>query len=175
MKPDSQDFQDLRRFLALKRHEQPPPGYFEHFSAIVMARIRAGEQAQDSLWERLCVSVPWFQRLWSSLEARPAVAGAFGMAVCALLVAGVSLTDQPDSNALAVLPLGLQQHTLVSAATQATEPGELLERATVAEFSSTDGAAPEQLRASLFRTVRTPQRSWFEGVAEPAVFRPALR
>lgn len=48
--PSPDDFQALRRLLALKRHEKPPPGYFEDFSARVMARIEAEEQVRARSW-----------------------------------------------------------------------------------------------------------------------------
>ena len=33
------DFAEVRRLLILKRHEQPPPGYFHHFSGHVIASL----------------------------------------------------------------------------------------------------------------------------------------
>ena len=41
------EFDALRRLLALKRHEKPPPGFFEDFSARVMSRTDAEEQLRS--------------------------------------------------------------------------------------------------------------------------------
>jgi hypothetical protein len=97
MSQDSQDFTSLRRLLALKRHEQPPPGYFNKFSSQVMARIKAGEGAHDNLFQQLFWEAPWLHRLWAALETKPIMAGAFGAAVCALLVGGVVYSERPDN------------------------------------------------------------------------------
>jgi hypothetical protein len=96
MSRESEDFGSLRRLLALKRHEQPPPGYFEGFSAQVMARIKAGERVDEGVLARLFWEAPWLQRLWAALEAKPALAGAFGAAVCGLLIFGVIYSERID-------------------------------------------------------------------------------
>src|SRR5690349_16496246 len=90
MKPEPENFEQLRRLLVLKRYEQPPPGYFNSFSRQVVARIEAGERGDDAfslgrwLWEGA-----WLQRMWAALETKPALAGAFGVMVCGLLVSAV--------------------------------------------------------------------------------------
>jgi hypothetical protein len=89
MKPDSENFGPLRRLLGLKRHEQPPPGYFNNFSREVIARIKTGEQGL--LGERT-----WLHWLWTVLEAKPVLAGAFGVAVCALLIAGIMNSEEEE-------------------------------------------------------------------------------
>ena len=114
--------QRLRRLLALKRHERPPPGFFDHFSAGVMARIRAGEFASDSLWERICLQNPCLGRLLSFSEL---LAGAAAVAVCGLLVRAFTTPDFPVSVRLApriastahIAPL-----SMVRAATLPTRP-----------------------------------------------------
>ena len=92
-----ENFEQLRRMLALKRHEQPPPGYFDRFPREVLSRIRAGEKGEVA-------SGGFGQWFWSLLEAKPAFAGAFGVAVCAVLVSGIlnseeaGLVSANDSN-----------------------------------------------------------------------------
>src|SRR6185295_5567848 len=104
MNPDSENFEPLRRLLALKRHEQPPPGYFDGFSREVMARIRAGETepsreaSAGSLW----------QRLWTMLEAKPIFAGAFGAGVCAVLISGILNSESAGGMAPNFVPVAAQ-------------------------------------------------------------------
>lgn len=82
MTPDSQDFRQLRQLMALKRHEQPPPGYFNRFSRDVVARIKAGERGESR-------PSGFMERFWALLEAKPIFAGAFGASMCAVLISGL--------------------------------------------------------------------------------------
>ncbi len=85
MSREQENFEQLRRLLSLKRYEQPPPRYFNDFSAQVIARIEAGQRADDApVWEP-----SWLQRFWSALETRPVWAGALGVFICGLLVSGM--------------------------------------------------------------------------------------
>ena len=95
MNENENNFESLRRLLALKRHEVPPPGYFENFSSQVTARIRAGEDRATE--EQQGIELPWFFRLLSAFEAKPAFAGAFASALCLLLVFGIFVAERPDS------------------------------------------------------------------------------
>lgn len=110
MNPDSENFDALRRVLALKRHEQPPPGYFNSFSNQVIARIKAGETAEPaSAISRLFGRAAWWNNLVTLLEAKPAITGAFGAAVCALLISGIVYSENgptPASASLAVPETG---------------------------------------------------------------------
>jgi len=101
MSPIPDDFEQLRRLLALKRHEQPPPGYFHGFSRQVIVRIQAGDlgaPAQASVWSLSGGS--FLQRIWATFDARPVLAGAFGVAVCGFFVVGALMSDN-TSNATA--------------------------------------------------------------------------
>lgn len=85
----------LQKLLALKRHERPPPGYFDAFPGKVLARIQAAERARHA---------PWWQRLLTQLDARPIVACAYGVALGAVLISGfgfVSLSEDAATEPLA--------------------------------------------------------------------------
>ena len=91
------DFEALRRLLALKRLETPPPGYFENFPGAVMARLRAGQSgAQDGVAERLADRLPWLFRIIQALENKPAFATTFASALCLLLLGGIVFAERPE-------------------------------------------------------------------------------
>jgi hypothetical protein len=132
MSPIPDDFEQLRRLLALKRHETPPPGYFHDFSRQVIVRIQAGEigdPEEASGWSFRGGS--FLQRIWATLDARPVLAGAFGVAVCGFFVVGALISDNTSSAIATQLPRRAQLH----------EAGLLWpETKTEGEFPSTDGA-----------------------------------
>jgi hypothetical protein len=84
----SQDFEKLQRLLKLKRHEQPPPRFFNEFSGQVTARLRAGETDRLNTFEDVVAQSPWLQLVWRAIEGRPALSGIFTAGVCGLLLAG---------------------------------------------------------------------------------------
>jgi hypothetical protein len=89
MNPDSENFDSLRQLLALKRHEVPPPGYFNRLPRDIVARIKAGDTGNQ-----LGADLSWFQRLLNVFDVKPIFAGAFGTAVCAFLVSGVITSER---------------------------------------------------------------------------------
>ncbi len=101
MNAEPENFDQLCRLLKLKRHESPPPRYFNDFSRQVIARIRTGSPAgrRESIEDTLSES-PWVRRFWQAIENRPAISGLLTAAACALLVVGVFASDsaQPALN-----------------------------------------------------------------------------
>jgi hypothetical protein len=85
MSENENNFETLRQLLALKRHEIPPPGYFEDFSSGVIARIRASETAQR---------MPWLLRFLQIFESRPAYPVALASSLCVLLLFGIVNVEQ---------------------------------------------------------------------------------
>ena len=76
MNENENNFETLRRLLKLKRHEIPPPGYFNNFSGQVIARIRAGEAGGARIFaERLDAEAPWLASLLRIFETKPGIIG----------------------------------------------------------------------------------------------------
>ena len=88
MNPSPQAFDPLRQLLALKRHDPPPPGYFNHFSDKVIARIETeGLVMRTSLWGRL----------FPDLDAKPVLACVYGLVITGLLVIGLGVSQSLES------------------------------------------------------------------------------
>jgi len=102
MNPNTENFDQLRKLLALKRYELPPPRYFNEFSGRVMARLTEPERHP----------LTWWQRLGFDFDLRPAAMCGLGVVVCGLLsfgVIGAMQMSEPDApavpvNAFAVAP-----------------------------------------------------------------------
>jgi hypothetical protein len=103
-------FRRLRKLLTLKRHEVPPPGYFDNFSREVMARIKAGETGQA---EGLAFEMPWLFRLVQAFEAKPAFAGGFASVLCMVLLAGIVFAERaPEISAQPILQTASSANSL---------------------------------------------------------------
>jgi hypothetical protein len=151
MSPIPDDFEQLRRLLALKRHEQPPPGYFHGFSRQVIVRIKAGElgdPVEVAGWSFGGGSL--LQRIWATLDARPVLAGAFGVAVCGFFVVGALLSDNTGTATAATSETQSQATMLVNA--RMVPP--VWEPKTETEFPSTMGVG--------LPTYQPPANSLFE-------------
>ena len=152
MSSEPENFEALRRLLALKRHEQPPPGYFHDFSRQVISRIQAAEgDGAETFLGRFLARAPWLRHLWSGLEAKPILAGAFGVGVCGLLVAGLVSSEKIDANP-AGLASGESPPTLF-VPTQAT--ASLFQPAS-GDSMPTGSVFTAQSRSSIFDEIRNP-------------------
>lgn len=80
MTPEQHPDSEVQRILALKRHEQPPPAFFQGFSDRVIDRIQtAGPAPRPTLRQRLSVE----------FYGVPIYICAAGILVCGLLAAGL--------------------------------------------------------------------------------------
>lgn len=149
MSPEQENFDGLRRLMALKRHEQPPPGYFDHFSRQVLVRIRTGERGEETgAFGTMFSEAPWLQRILSTLTTNPTFAGAFGLVVCSLLVAGVAYSNNSGG--------GAPQQT-IQELTSESSLGLQLANQSSGFVSSTNGYMPDQPPPSLFDEFRNRQ------------------
>jgi len=89
MHDQPEGFEELRRLLALKRHEVPPPGYFESFSDRVVARVQADSAAS---------SRGVIRRITTLFQARPAISWSFCMASVLVLFAATTLFETEQGN-----------------------------------------------------------------------------
>lgn len=80
MTQGNDNFEELRRLLSLKQHEQPPPGYFNRFSDALLERIE-----DEVMFDRRS----WWQRVVSDWDFKPALACAYGLTVVSLVIFGV--------------------------------------------------------------------------------------
>ncbi|MBL9134441.1 MAG: hypothetical protein JNK85_01170 [Verrucomicrobiales bacterium] len=79
--PDD-EVQRLLRLLAVKRHETPPPGFFDSLPNRILVSIRAGTEMSDrGFWERL----------WIRILREPMVAGSYAALGLGAMVFGVSV------------------------------------------------------------------------------------
>jgi hypothetical protein len=165
MSAEQENFENLRRLLALKRHERPPPGYFHDFSRQIIARIHAGEAAASQSWpQRMLERAPWLRNLWDGFGAKPAVAGAFGVGVCSLLVVGLVSSERVDSNAAGLTLENSPSQTLLATMPQQRSFGTKLYETSVGDHSYTGAVYRVQQNGS----------SMFEELVQPAKFSPVV-
>jgi hypothetical protein len=144
--PEPEEFSELKKLLALKRHEAPPPGYFQNFSSKVIARIEA---------ESAPAARPWWVRWLIEFDLRPAVASAYALVVGGFLVVGLSVAlDRPPEVAAELRMPSLDQPLLAAQSTEAaTQPQLTLQPVPMpGEESSAVGAVlnPDSAPAGFF-------------------------
>ncbi|MBI5802918.1 MAG: hypothetical protein HZA92_19630 [Verrucomicrobia bacterium] len=90
MKPapkNPDEFEPVKKLLALKRREEPPPGYFDRLPGEVRARIVRAEANPE----------PWWRGWLESWDLSPTLATGYVAAALALLLGGVWFVKQPAS------------------------------------------------------------------------------
>ena len=99
MSDESNEFPELQRLLALKRHEQPPSGYFDRFPIRVMARIEALELKKETTGWRSFLA---------SLTSPSGILGFNAVALTGLALVCVSffhvITSKPDDDQVVWAP-----------------------------------------------------------------------
>ena len=150
MNQDTENFDQLRRLLALKRHEQPPPGYFNGFSRQVIVRIKAGERGEGSTVHRAAsLGGSLVAADLGAFEAKPILAGVFGVAVCGLLITGVIYSDKTDATSVALVPGTEAESAPMTLADVSAADHPFLAKPVMLEPSSTNPIATAQTGESL--------------------------
>jgi hypothetical protein len=88
MQSESKQTVKIEKIIALKRFEQPPPGYFQLLPDRVINRIQHGE-GRAGFWEK------W----WLAFCFRPGLAYALGLAVCGTLAVEIYWSPKADQTA----------------------------------------------------------------------------
>ncbi|HEU5069652.1 MAG TPA: hypothetical protein VFV96_04465 [Verrucomicrobiae bacterium] len=135
MENNNDNFEQLRRLMALKRHEVPPPGYFHAFSGHVIARLRAGQGQRRGQWS-------WLNQMWETLQGRPAFAGVFGAGVCALILIGVFAAEEPSTPPELVHSPAIQASSPFLAVTPVAAEAGLTSQVELSSTNPTVNAAP---------------------------------
>jgi len=146
MNENENNFESLRRLLVLKRHETPPPGYFNYFSRQVLQRIRAGDTGKSANWlNELFGQALWREKLLQAFDVKPVFASAFAGALCLLLFLGIVYTERPDFTSQPLL-----QPAPTAASFAAMSPSLSQSADQMGIVSSTDPVLSLQPGASLF-------------------------
>jgi hypothetical protein len=148
MPNETENFDRLLQLLALKRHEPPPPGYFDRLPRDIRLELQAGAALRPARERRRRDHADWLQHLLQALEARPYLAGVFGVGACALILGGLidsKYLDQPATpvtiGSLAPMTPGLS--------TMGAEEGLALD-----SFGTNSSTSP---------VIGRPSEAWFNG------------
>lgn len=162
MNSDPENFEQLRQLLAVKRYEQPHPRYFNDFSSQVVARIRAGERGgADSFSEWVFQRAPWMENILRALETRPAYAGAFGAAVCALLISGFFYSEGSDTQPLPMGSVASQASVAPFSAVPAVAVNQRFENVSAVSSTNPLSAAPAPSLFDQFQLRLQPEAASF--------------
>jgi hypothetical protein len=79
------EYESVKKLLALKRHEEPPPGYFDRLPGEIRARIAHAETHPEPFWRR------WLEA-W---DLSPALATSYATVAAVLVLGGVWFARPP--------------------------------------------------------------------------------
>jgi len=151
MNEKQDNFEDLKQLLKFKRHEIPPPGYFNNFSDQVVSRIRAGEAGGGrTIMDRIESEAPWVINFLHIFETRPGVIGAFATIVCLLLVSVVVFSERADQAARAQLAISEATTPVGSPMASMTAPALVAASDSTGIVASTNPVTSLQPVATLF-------------------------
>lgn len=85
MDPVEDNFASLRRLLAFKRNERPPPGYFDRLPDRILNRIALDDAPEPG---------NWMHTLLERFHLRPALAGFACVAVGAACFLGINASER---------------------------------------------------------------------------------
>lgn len=85
--PNPDDYAAVQRLLALKRHEEPPPGYFDRLPGEIRSRIAHAHPE------------PWWRGWLESWNLSPQLAAGCAVLACLLVVGGTWLVKRPGPTA----------------------------------------------------------------------------
>lgn len=104
------EFDAVKKLLALKRHEEPPPGYFDRLPGEIRARI-AHAQANPE---------PWWRRWTEAWDLSPALATSYAAVAVVVVLGGVWFSKQAGN------PAGPQVATTPATPADTNQPGTLI-------------------------------------------------
>ena len=85
MNQESEQTEKVIRIIALKRFEQPPPGYFHLLPDRIVSRIEQGEGKSD-FWDNFA----------AVFSIRPALVYAFGLSIFGAVTAGILYSPRAE-------------------------------------------------------------------------------
>jgi len=137
MNSENPNFDQLRKLLALKRYELPPPRYFNDFSGSIIARLSQPQREELS----------WWQRLGFDFDLRPALMCGVGIVVCGMLsfglIGAMQAVDSEGGQSAQMAPshMGTPQFGMINASADVTG-GSLIAKQTSSPFGQFAGATP---------------------------------
>ena len=153
MHSNPEDFDKLKKLLALKRHECPPPGYFDRLSRRISSEIQSTQEQKSR--------IALFFDLVSANRLR--IGWSMAGACCALLLVFLQLTSMPSETLIQSDPAMRARTPELGGATTAS----MISKTNPAAASSSNRyphIIPLPLDSLFERFESTPM--------EPAVFQP---